>query len=194
MGAISNARIFFGQFLANPLMLGSVTPSSQTCVKRLLRDVEWAKTKVFVEYGPGPGNFSRYILDMLPADAVLVVVELNPRFSALLREEIKDPRLKVIEGSADDINQHLTDLGLPKADVVLSGIPFSAMPAALRESIVAQTAKATRVGGSLLIYQYSLQMKPVITRHFEWLRDELEWLNVPPCRLMFCRKGNQPPK
>jgi hypothetical protein len=50
---------FLRGFIKNPVMVGSVIPSSRVLIEKMLRPVDWANTKVFVEYGPGVGTFTR---------------------------------------------------------------------------------------------------------------------------------------
>ena len=52
-------NIFFRQFLKHPGMIGSVIPSSRALVDAVLEPVDWERTRLFVEYGPGVGTFAR---------------------------------------------------------------------------------------------------------------------------------------
>ncbi|GLU24666.1 hypothetical protein SLE2022_405740 [Rubroshorea leprosula] len=57
--------MFFRGFLKHPVMVGSIIPSSPQLIRRMLAPVDWNRTRVFVEYGPGVGTFTRPILDRL---------------------------------------------------------------------------------------------------------------------------------
>ena len=57
--------MFFTGFLKHPVMVGSVIPSSDRLIRRMLSRVDWDKTKLFVEYGPGVGTFCRPILEQI---------------------------------------------------------------------------------------------------------------------------------
>lgn len=50
-------------------MLGSVIPSSRYLIRQLLRDVQWDRIRVIVEFGPGVGTISREILERMRPDA-----------------------------------------------------------------------------------------------------------------------------
>uniref|UniRef100_UPI003B3B5A01 class I SAM-dependent methyltransferase n=1 Tax=Sphingobium sp. TaxID=1912891 RepID=UPI003B3B5A01 len=76
--------MFFRQFIKHPGMIGSIIPTSATVVDRMLDQVDWQSTRLFVEYGPGVGTFTRSILDRLPADATLLAIDLNLDFVAYL--------------------------------------------------------------------------------------------------------------
>ncbi|HEU4705503.1 MAG TPA: methyltransferase, partial [Sphingomicrobium sp.] len=109
-------------------MVGSIIPSSKTVIERMLAPVDWDGTRLFVEYGPGVGTFTRPILDKLGPDATLVTIDTNPEFTEFLTESLDDPRLVAVTGSAADVAKILAERGFDHADYVLSGIPFSTLP------------------------------------------------------------------
>ena len=131
---------FLRGFIKNPVMVGSIIPSSKVLIEKMLRPVDWENTKLFVEYGPGVGTFTRPVLERLASDAHLVTIDTNPDFTRYLRESIDDPRLVPVTGSAADVEKILEDRGLGKADYVLSGLPFSTLPPGVGDSIAEATA------------------------------------------------------
>lgn len=175
--------MFFRQFVRHPGMIGSVIPSSARLVDAMLDQVDWRNTRLFVEYGPGVGTFTRSILDRLPADATLLAIDLNLDFVAYLEARIADPRLRVVHGSAADVRRFIKEAGHYQADYVLSGIPFSTLPDGVGTAICAETRAALRPGGSFLIYQYSRYVMRLLTPLFDQVNEALEWRNIPPCRL-----------
>lgn len=183
-GFFSQWGMFFRQFVKHPGMIGSVIPSSATLVDRMLDQVDWQGTRLFVEYGPGVGTFTRPILDRLPADATLLAIDLNLDFVAYLEAEIDDPRLRVVHGSAADVRRFIKEAGYYQADYVLSGIPFSTLPDGVADMICAETRKALRPGGAFLIYQYSRYVLRHLAPFFDNVSDALEWRNIPPCRMI----------
>jgi phospholipid N-methyltransferase len=176
---------FLRGFLKNPVMVGSVIPSSGIVIDRMLRPVDWENTRLFVEYGPGVGTFTRPILDMLGPDAKLVTIDTNPDFTKFLNQSIDDPRLITVTGSAADVESILADRGLGKADYVLSGLPFSTLPPGVGDAIAAATSAVIRPGGAFLVYQFSPKVKQFIQPHFERIERGFEWINVPPATLFW---------
>src|SRR4029079_14259417 len=88
--------LLFGRaFLRHPRMLGSVVPSSRFLISRILRQADWARTRVVVEAGRGVGTLTTGILDRLHRDGTVVAFETNRTFVAHLRGKIADPRLAV---------------------------------------------------------------------------------------------------
>ena len=181
----SERLAFLRGFLRHPVMVGSVIPSSRRLIDRMLGPVDWESTRLFVEYGPGVGTFTRVILDRLPEDARLVTIDTNPEFTAFLKESIDDPRLIAVTASAADVEKVLSDRGLGHADYILSGLPFSTLPPGVGDAIGAATARAIRPGGAFLVYQFSPKVRDFIAPVFERIERGFEWINVPPATLFW---------
>ncbi|HEX5258884.1 MAG TPA: methyltransferase [Sphingomicrobium sp.] len=180
---------FLRGFLKNPVMVGSIIPSSRVLIEKMLGPVDWANTRLFVEYGPGVGTFTRPVLDLLGPDAKLVTIDTNPDFTRFLKESIDDPRLIAVTGSASDVEKILADQGFGPADYVLSGLPFSTLPPGLGEAIAEATANVIRPGGAFLVYQFSPKVLDFIRPHFAPIKRGFEWINVPPATLFWAYKG-----
>jgi phospholipid N-methyltransferase len=178
--------LFARNFFKHPRMLGSIIPSSRFLVDDLMRQVDWRRARVVVEYGPGVGNITAEVLKRLRPDGRMVVFETNDDFVEFLRASIPDGRLTVVHGSAADVGRVLRDLGLPHADCVISGIPFSTMSEPLREDIVAATHDVLHPGGRFLVYQFSREVLPYLQRAFREVRQAFEPLNILPARLYYC--------
>jgi phospholipid N-methyltransferase len=180
---------FLRGFLKNPVMVGSIIPSSRILIERMLSPVDWANTRLFVEYGPGVGTFTRPVLEQLSPDATLVTIDTNPDFTRYLKESIDDPRLQAVTASAADVEKVLADRGLGSADYVLSGLPFSTLPPGVGEDIAEATANVIRPGGAFLVYQFSPKVRDFIKPHFDPIERGFEWINVPPATLFWAYKG-----
>src|SRR4051794_15744673 len=83
---------FLRGFIKNPVMVGSIIPSSRVLIEKMLGPVDWETTKLFVEYGPGVGTFTKPLLEKLGEDAKLVTIDTNPEFTHYLKEQFDDPR------------------------------------------------------------------------------------------------------
>ena len=176
---------FLRGFLKHPVMVGSVIPSSRVLIERMLRPVDWKNTRLFVEYGPGVGTFTRPVLEKLGPDATLVAIDTNADFINYLTESIADPRLAAVTGSASDVEKILNERGLGQADYVLSGLPFSTLPPGVGDAIAEATAKVIRPGGAFLVYQFSPKVRDFIAPYFERIERGFEWVNVPPATLFW---------
>ncbi|MDB5700198.1 MAG: methyltransferase [Sphingomonadales bacterium] len=180
--------MFFSGFLRNPVMVGSIIPSSDRLIRKMLSRCDWANTRLFVEYGPGVGTFCQPILDKLAPDAMLLVIDTNPDFVAYLKETIHDPRFRAICGSATDVERYVADAGYDHADYIASGLPFSTLPPGIGDEIAAATKRILRVGGAFLVYQYNPSVRNFIARQFDRIDHEMEFWNVPPAQLWWAWK------
>ena len=181
---------FLRGFLKNPVMVGSIIPSSRVLIDKMLGEVDWGNTRLFVEYGPGVGTFTRPLLEKLGPEATLVTIDTNADFTSYLKESIDDPRLVAVTGSAAEVDKILADRGLGKADFVLSGLPFSTLPPGVGDAIAKATADVIRPGGAFLVYQFSPKVRDFIAPHFDRIDRGFEWINVPPATLFWAWKKN----
>ena len=80
--------------------VASITPTSGFCVRNVTQSISFADTRKVVEYGPGTGVFTRYLLKQLPEDSEIAVFETNKEVCEKL-EASADPRLKGFHDGAD---------------------------------------------------------------------------------------------
>ena len=179
---------FLRGFLKHPVMVGSIIPSSRILIERMLKPVDWKNTKLFVEYGPGVGTFTRPVLEKMADDATLIAIDTNPDFVKFLRRSIDDPRLVAVTGSAADVREIVRERGFDHADYVLSGIPFSTLPPGIGEDIARATSEVIRPGGAFLVYQFSPKVFDFIEPWFDRIDRGFEWINVPPARLFWAHR------
>jgi phospholipid N-methyltransferase len=180
--------MFFTGFLKHPVMVGSVIPSSDRLIRRMLSRVDWGDTKLFVEYGPGVGTFCRPILERLAADATLLVIDTNPDFIEYLKETILDPRFHAVLGSAADVEKIVADAGFKQADYVLSGLPFSTLPKGVGAAIASKTHAVLRSGGGFLVYQFNRKSRDFMAPHFDRIDRGFEIWNILPSYLFWAWK------
>ncbi|HWR35675.1 MAG TPA: methyltransferase domain-containing protein [Clostridia bacterium] len=180
------ALLFAQNFIKHPKMIGSFIPSSKYLIDRLLGKVDWQRACVIVEYGPGVGTISREVLQRMRGDAVLIVIEMNEDFVGFLRQSMRDPRLRIVHGSAVDVRQALASQGLEAADYIISGIPYTTLPEHLREQVMRETREALAPGGAFLVYQFTRAVLPYLQDTFDVVTEEFEPLNILPAQLFHC--------
>ncbi|HVS01324.1 MAG TPA: methyltransferase [Thermoanaerobaculia bacterium] len=179
---------FLRGFFRNPRGVGSVWPSSRFLAQRIAEAGDAATARLAVELGPGTGAVTRELLEHLPAEARLVALEISPEFVTVLRGDIADPRLTVHLGPSTEITAALAAVGEERADLVVSGIPFSTMPAAEGRRTLEAVREALAPGGRFVAYQVRETVaelarpilgEPVIVG---------ELLNLPPMRIYTWRR------
>src|SRR5262249_55422271 len=99
--------LFAKNFIQHPKMLGASMPSSRFLIGRLLAKVDWTRARTVVEYGPGVGTITALILARMMPNARLVVFEMNEDFVRYLARTFPDPRLHVVHGSAESVQNEL---------------------------------------------------------------------------------------
>src|SRR5882762_10592914 len=175
--------LFACNFVKHPNMVGWMLPSSPFLVDEVLKQVDWEKARVIVEYGPGVGTFTTKVLERMRPDATLIALEINPDFFKFLGKSLRDPRLHLVQESAADIDAVLSRLRISDVDYVISGIPFKTLPHALRDTIVRKTHSVLKPSGTFLVYQLSSVVLPYLEKVFGRVSRDVELLNVIPARL-----------
>jgi phospholipid N-methyltransferase len=186
-GRSRSGWLFALNFFRHPLMLGSIVPSSRFLIRELLKPVDWEQARVIVEYGPGVGVITAEVLRRMRPDAMLIAIETNPDFVKYLRETIQDERLHVVQASAEAVDEILQRYGQSSASYIISGIPFSTIPAAVRERILLKTCEVLKPGGTFLVFQFSSRLLEDLQRIFRYVQRQFEPLNVLPAHLFFCQ-------
>lgn len=182
----SSVALFARNFFKYPSMLGSIVPSSRFLVKDLMGQIDWERARVIVEFGPGVGTITREVLKRMRPDAVLVVIELNQDFVEYLGSTIRDPRLRVVHGSAAHVRRILAEHGIAPADYIISSLPYSLLTERARREIVAESRQALKDQGSLLVFQYTRSLLPYLRSSFGSVKLEFQPLNILPALIFHC--------
>jgi phospholipid N-methyltransferase len=183
-----DALLFARNFFRYARMLGSMIPSSRFLIKKVLKEIDWEHARVIVEYGPGVGGITTEVLRRMRPDANLIAIETNPQFVHLLRSLPTDDRLRIVEASAESVNDILRQHRRGMASYIISGIPFSTMSAPVRGRILRETFAALEPGGCFLVYQFSTRVLGDLQRTFGHVRRKFELLNILPAHLFFCQR------
>jgi phosphatidylethanolamine/phosphatidyl-N-methylethanolamine N-methyltransferase len=179
---------FFQEFLKSPRVVASLVPSSPLLERRLVRAGNLGRASVVVELGSGTGGTTRALLHAMQPAARLIAIERNAAFARALTD-IDDPRLIVEHGCASRLGEALARCGAESADVVVSGIPFSTLPADVARRIIQAVHQALAPGGRFIAYQVSDRVADYARPAFGKPRVEFELCNVPPMRVFIWRKA-----
>jgi phospholipid N-methyltransferase len=182
----SSLALFARNFFKSPAMLGSLVPSSSFLVNDMMSQVDWERARVLVEYGPGVGTFTREILRRMRPDAVLVAIELNTDFVGYLRDHVRDPRFRVVYGSAARVRGILAERNLASADYIISGLPYRNMTDSLRREILDESRLALSAEGSMLLFQYTRTLLPYLESSFGSVKLNFQFFNILPALIFHC--------
>ncbi|NGM19196.1 methyltransferase domain-containing protein [Roseomonas stagni] len=175
---VANATLFFKRWLANPLQMGSIIPSSPSLCGKIAALVRRAEDEVVVELGAGTGVISRALLAAgVPAEK-LVVVEIVPDMAHHLRRVL--PGVTVIQGDAFELADALPARLHGKVGTAICGIPLVLLPIEQQRRFVA-AVEAVAPGKGFLLYTYCIT-SPLPWRDLGLDAKRKAWtpLNFPP--------------
>jgi phospholipid N-methyltransferase len=179
--------------------VGAIAPSSRYLAQAMLGPLPLETARVVVEVGPGTGAMTHALLDLIPWDATLLAFEINSRFSRYLKTRISDPRLVVINASAEMLQKEIDRRGYERVDAVVSSLALGLMSDTKRRDFLGGLASLLGEAGVFTQYQYvhRLQMKdrrirkfclaPLLRAYFSSVQRSTIWRNLPPAFVFACR-------
>lgn len=174
----SGIALFLRRWLANPLQMGSVVPSSPALCRRVVQQVRRSGDEWVVELGAGTGVISRALLaGGVPAEH-LVVVEIVPSMAGHLRAIL--PGVEVIAGDARALPELLPRPRHGRIGTVICGIPLVLLPV-LQQRRFIDAMLAVAPGRGFLHYSYCAT-SPLPWRKHGLAAKREAWtpLNLPP--------------
>ncbi len=179
---------FFIESLKNIKTVGTVTRSSRYLCQSVVQHAILKDARVVVELGAGDGVMTKHLLKAMPQDSVLISFEINSLFCEKIAQ-LNDPRLVIINDSAETLTQVLASRGLDSIDVVASALPFSVFPEELTMAIVSQCNNLLKTGGRFVQIHYSLRTREVYRKIFGNVDTGFEFRNIPPAYVLTCIKS-----
>ena len=176
---------FLRGFFKNPVMVGSIIPSSRVLIDKMLDPVDWANTRLFVEYGPGVGTFTLPLLDRMGPDATLGSNDRHQCGVHLLPEGelIDDPRLVAVTGDrGGDVEKILADRTLGAADMCCRACPSPPCPPVSAERRLPRPRPRSWQGRAARSWSISSAPKVLdfLKPYFGPIKRGFEWVIVPP--------------
>jgi len=147
---------------------------------------------VVVELGAGTGPMTREI-QARAGDNPFLALEPNAEMAAVLRERVAG--VQIVEGFAQDLPSILAAWGHPKADRIVSSLPFAAWPDAVQDEVMDAIVRSLNPSGRLLTFSYvHAQVLPGAVRFRKRLKRTFNLVNktktivanVPPAFVYVC--------
>ncbi|MDE6034789.1 MAG: SAM-dependent methyltransferase [Ruminococcus sp.] len=181
---------FLLEYLKNPRTIGAIAPSGNGLARKMIKPVDFSKAEVIVEYGAGTGAFTRELVINRKPDTFLILIEQNRKFCRELVKTFRNqPNIHIINGSAENVNLYLKKYGFEHADYIISGLPFTSLPADISENIFRETIKAIGNNGKFITFQYSMVKRKFFEKYFR-ISDVLhEIKNIPPAYVLVMRNS-----
>ena len=184
---ISERMQFLRSFLAHPRQVGAVLPTSRRAVGDMLDMADVPAARLVVELGAGTGSHTGPILERLAPGARLLAFEIDPDLAGILRSRYDDdPRLEVVTGSAELLDEHLE--GGARPDIVVSALPFTSLPGDTGRRILEMTRRTLAEDGVFLVLQYSVFVRKTLHQLFGSVQQRWSPINVPPAFLFACSR------
>jgi phospholipid N-methyltransferase len=142
-----------------------------------------ARARTVVEFGVGTGVYTEEVLKQLHPEGTFLAFEIDPDLASAVGTRLKDPRLRVINDSAENVEDYLEG---EKADYIVSSVPFTSLPADVRRSLLEAARRALAQDGQMLVLQYSTAVLPYLQNTFPEIRRRFSPLNIPPAFLFAC--------
>jgi phosphatidylethanolamine/phosphatidyl-N-methylethanolamine N-methyltransferase len=174
----ANPAMFFRRWLANPLQMGSVVPSSQALCARIVRHTRRTAHEAVLELGAGTGVISRALLASgIPAER-LIVVEIVPDMAAHLRRVL--PGVMVIEGDARSLPDIVPPQWHSRIGTVVCGIPLVLLPRDEQRRFIDAIAAVAPHRGFLHFSYCATSPLPARKHNLTAQREAWTPLNFPP--------------
>jgi phosphatidylethanolamine/phosphatidyl-N-methylethanolamine N-methyltransferase len=175
---VANAGLFFRRWMANPLQMGSIVPSSPALCRRIVKHTHFGSDEAVIELGAGTGVISKSLLEGgLPADR-LFVVEIVRDMADHLRQQL--PGANVIEGDARRLPALIPSEWQGKIGTVVVGIPLVLLPIPEQRRFI-DAIEAVAPGRGFILYSYCITSPLPFEAHGLVAKREA-WtpLNFPP--------------
>lgn len=143
--------LYFRRYLANPLQMGAVTPSSATLCRRIAEQVRRGPEEAVLEIGAGTGAVTRALLAAGVPRERLMVVEIVPEMAEHLATLL--PSAQVLQGDAFALEQVVPRRWHGRIGTVICGVPMVMLPTERQERLVA-AMEAVAPGRGFLHYTF----------------------------------------
>ncbi|CAK0777832.1 phosphatidylethanolamine/phosphatidyl-N-methylethanolamine N-methyltransferase [Azospirillaceae bacterium] len=173
------AWVFFKRWLADPLTMGSIVPSSIGLRRLVSKNLICGPDQIVVEFGGGTGAITKAVLEAgIPADRVYTI-EIDPELAKFLH--LTYPDAKVIHGDCRHVDELIGKEWVGKVGTIIVGIPMVMLPIELQKEIIEAIFRVLQPGGRFLLYTYCAT-SPLAMRKLGLKGKRLGWTpqNFPP--------------
>jgi len=151
----------------------------------MVAPVNFNEAKCIVEFGPGEGCITREIVKRLGPDTHLFVFEMHQEFVDEFLH-FDNPNVHVINDSAEHLGKYLNEYGFDSTDYIISSLPLTNFPVALKEKILNGVLDFLSADGIYMQYQYSTTALKLLKRKFRKVKMGFTAINLPPAFVYTC--------
>ena len=183
--------LFFRRWIANPLKVGALLPSSPALARVVARNVEVGPDDAVIEVGAGTGSITKGLIasGLIPPER-LFVIEIDSDMCTYLRKQL--PHVQVIHGDAGRLADIVPSRWHGKVSTVVSGIPMITLPFEAQQRLIKSWFSVLKPGGKMLQYTYSL-VSPIAEDKLDLRANRcgMAFLNVPPASVFAYRRAGE---
>lgn len=192
-GMTTDMSLFLRRAVRRPDLLGAPAPTGTRLAARVADAVPADRPVTVVELGAGTGALTTAIAARLAPGSRFVAIELDPELAAHLRAV--RPDVEVVLGDAVDLVAILAGLGIDRVDALVSSLPWTFLPPAVRQRLLADIAALLAPDGvfTLIRVLVALPSRVRVLRAdlacaFTDVREDRPvWRNLPPAALVSAR-------
>ena len=186
---------FLREFISKPVTTGAVAPSSSFLAMTIVQDLGLASAEAVLEYGPGTGVFTEYILRELRPGAKFAAIELNPQLARVFRQ--RHPRVQLFQDDVANVRSICDYAQMPSVDCIVSGLPWAAFSESLQMKLLDEMMRVLKPGGRFVTFAYVHGVALPAGKKFANLlpiyftsvsKSPVVWLNLPPAFVYRCRR------
>lgn len=186
---------FLKEFIAQPASTGAIAPSSGFLAQMIVKDLELDRAEAVLEYGPGTGVFTEFILRGLKPAAKFAAIELNPNLADLFKSRF--PSVVLFQDSVANVRSICDHAGIRSVDCIISGLPWAVFPESMQIQFLDEMMRVLKPGGRFVTFAYLHGLALARAKKFSNLlpnyftsvsKSPVVWLNVPPAFVYRCRR------
>ena len=179
---------FLLEALKNFKQVGTVTRSGKALSRKIASFIT-KEDRFVLELGAGDGAITKSILRNMPSNGKLLCFEINPNMVEVL-ELIDDPRLIVINDSAEKMEEYMRKHDITSFDGIVSAIPYIVLPKELAQKIITLCKVNLKMDKLYLQVHYAKSKLGLYTKAFGNIETFWVLMNVPPAYVFKCVKRN----
>lgn len=158
--SLVNSLRFLGRYLADPIAVGSVTPSSQFLAEALTTPLIGRRKPVrILEIGAGTGAVTRHLASLLGPEDRFDICEIDPAFVRILERTLlaSGPLAAARQqGRVRLLHCPVQELDAPQRyDYIISGLPLTSFESQEVRAILGAIQRSLRPGGVFSYFEYA---------------------------------------
>jgi len=181
--------------MSKPGTTGAVAPSSAFLAQMMVAALDLGNAEAVLEYGPGTGVFTEYILREMKPASKFAAIEVNPQFAEIFKARF--PGARLVEDSVANVRAICDEAGMPAVDCIVSGLPWASFSESMQLQFLDEMMKVLKPGGHFVTFAYvhGLALPPakrfagLLPNYFTSVsKSPVVWMNVPPAFVYRCRR------